>query len=604
MAALLSQVSQEYSDTVIITNHDKKIFALSDIHADIHVLLIALRDLAGVIRKKNGFGFNPDEYDQDLEILLLLDLNINEEQYVDDLNYEWITGNDSFIVIVGDIIDGNRNFETYSVNKMVNGTKMLEHQYPQIEIKILRFINALNKQAIINRGRIFKLFGNHEIMNILPRLTNSYIFESDSTDIYTGQTPSYYGGETRLITFNRHNQGFKYLLEDGCWCLLIINNYIFVHGEIIGHTLSNYEYCNNILNSNTSPREKFYEVLNYLNNDNGILWQRTFGSPNYINIRMDNPKESRDFCKLVDGKFKSLLQDRTFMTSEGKELSIDNFKVVIGHCQQHVSTLENKKNMTFTTKIHSDKIKEIYGAPAEIGSLYSVDKSNPTELSFDDKFIFGISMECPHEINNNEPRIYKVDVGSSRSFDSVIDFTGIITPRTREFPSDLLYNEKKIFFSRTPQILFIQSSNKESPEQIIKSRMRNTRIHQPRHLYEKIIEHSINPSQLSFIKSELESNNDLNRDKLQDIYDKNTIALKKLYDKHKKELEIQKKFASDFGFGNLEIYEEKEVVEPQFDPSLGIINSKKELDIESNNYKRKYIKYKKKYADLKKLHNL
>ena len=38
--------------TIISTESNKKIYAFSDIHADIHVLIIILRDLACVIRKK------------------------------------------------------------------------------------------------------------------------------------------------------------------------------------------------------------------------------------------------------------------------------------------------------------------------------------------------------------------------------------------------------------------------------------------------------------------------------------------------------------------------------------------------------------------------
>ena len=45
-----------------------RIIALSDIHGDIHSLIIALRDCARVIRKKNGF--NPLELDHEIEELL------------------------------------------------------------------------------------------------------------------------------------------------------------------------------------------------------------------------------------------------------------------------------------------------------------------------------------------------------------------------------------------------------------------------------------------------------------------------------------------------------------------------------------------------------
>ena len=66
-----------------------------------------------------------------------------DETYIDDLNYEWIPGNESYVVIIGDMIDGKRpkiNTDEEIPKIERNGRDSLEHEYPQIEIKILRFI--------------------------------------------------------------------------------------------------------------------------------------------------------------------------------------------------------------------------------------------------------------------------------------------------------------------------------------------------------------------------------------------------------------------------------------------------------------------------------
>ena len=76
----------EIDKTSITVPNNTPIYAFADISADIHLLIILLRDLAKVIRKKTG-EFDQNKLDPDLESLLLLDLNLNEVEYKDDLNY-------------------------------------------------------------------------------------------------------------------------------------------------------------------------------------------------------------------------------------------------------------------------------------------------------------------------------------------------------------------------------------------------------------------------------------------------------------------------------------------------------------------------------------
>ena len=90
--------------TEIIDPSIKRIITLSDIHADIHSFIIALRDCAQVIRKKPGFECYQDIIDKDLESLLSKDLNnaTSESEYLEDLNYEWI--DDNTYVVTGWIV--------------------------------------------------------------------------------------------------------------------------------------------------------------------------------------------------------------------------------------------------------------------------------------------------------------------------------------------------------------------------------------------------------------------------------------------------------------------------------------------------------------------
>jgi hypothetical protein len=73
-------------ETFIQTRGD--IYTFSDVHGDIDALIINLRDNAKVIQKKPGFNFDQNTRDIDLVGLLNLNLNVNENDYKNDLNYE------------------------------------------------------------------------------------------------------------------------------------------------------------------------------------------------------------------------------------------------------------------------------------------------------------------------------------------------------------------------------------------------------------------------------------------------------------------------------------------------------------------------------------
>ena len=121
------------------------IYAMGDIHGDIIPLIVCLRDCCQVIKKKASYDFKQNEVDMDM--INELKKESNDESYVSDLNYEWC-GENAYVVICGDIINNSRN----------GGTK--PQDFPFEEAKILKFINALNKQAIPLSGKIFKLIGN------------------------------------------------------------------------------------------------------------------------------------------------------------------------------------------------------------------------------------------------------------------------------------------------------------------------------------------------------------------------------------------------------------------------------------------------------------
>ena len=83
-------------------------------------------------------------------------------------------------------------------------------------------------------------------------------------------------------------------------------------------------------------------------------------------------------------------------------------------------------------------------------------------------------MECQIP-NTSLNRLYRIDVGSSRGFDDVSNKIDTWAPLTLE-------HENRFLYSKTPQILEI---NIDGTINIIKSKMRNTRIHLQRPEYER-----------------------------------------------------------------------------------------------------------------------
>ena len=469
-------------NTYIQTEPDKDIFALSDIHGDIHSLIIVLRDLAQVIRKKDGFPFDNNTYDSNLEELLNIEICNTDGAYIDDLNYEWIPGNESYIVIIGDIIDAYRG-PAWGIQK--NNSDDYEHQYPQIEIKLLRFINAINKQAVTYNGRIFKLFGNHEVLNILStNRQDEYIFPSDRTK------SNYYRGKSRDTVFHYDNEGYNLLLEDECRCLLMLNNYIFVHGQINFKNFKEFEDINNILNRSINKSE-IIKIYIYLDGEESSLWSRYYGSHTYVDKHDENI-----VCTVLNDDFISLIENNSVIPYSNSDL-----KLVVGHCIQYTSstnTTNPTKNTTFTNLESSNNIRQIISAPSE-SDYFNIQKN----------LIFGITMSCPNSARN-EHKLFRVDIGSSRGFDNENHYNNIFSSTNK------LDAEKQFIYSRTPQVLKI----KNNVEQIIKSTIKNTRIHQPRYHYESEIIN--NP----YDELKLDSGNYL---KKYLKYKKKYLELKKLY---------------------------------------------------------------------------
>ena len=470
--------------TITDITHNGRIYALSDIHGDLYSFIISLRDCAKVIKK----DINLTIVDKDIENNLIKDISNDDESYDESFGYEWC-GNNSYVVICGDMIDPNR------LNSCKRDDGHICGDYPQIEIKLLRFINNMNKKAMESGGRIIKLLGNHELMNIIGNVNLDYIYNSHLV------TENYYRGCKREDIFNVGQIGFTLLFQDGCYILIKINNTIFVHGQLpnnknIFEIDSTNIFMNNKENHLIEKLEEWKSELKEYNDNTSLLWNREWGDPNLIYARHDS-KIQEKYCT------ESIQNDLSkFMGTP----NIDKLRVVLGHCPQNSSSYHNYINTTMTHKIVQDYSSKTYSSKTI--HTDKIDMKNQDT-------IFGITMQCPKVLVNGytDFYVYHIDVGSSRGFDHDKYYKEISTSE-----SEPISIENKYLFSKTPQILSIEQFNDNDFITIIKSKMKNTRIHLPRPNYENLIK--------NMTSLKLDSGNyDIKYKKYKNKY----LKLKKLY---------------------------------------------------------------------------
>jgi len=515
-----------------------EIGTFSDVHGDIDTLITTLRDVLGVIRKKSGH--NPGgkkQRDPELDTFLNLDLNdpINQTLYSHTLNYEWVGGN-KVVVIVGDILDATR-LDRGLIPDVINlddtpykytGTETFPHYYPQIEYKILLFINGINADAKsleertgVTQGKIVKVSGNHEFMNmfadspisqkILPmKRTAPYMFPIDLENSINKikklpAKPYMTVGNveyTRFNFFEIGNPGFDALKIDFVLSYKI-GNYIFVHGQLTSdldwddHN-SITEIITKIPNNSDPDLQKFLDLnkdtldkINLrLNNGSGPLWERVWGSPigtgnegpnNRIGqksglLKANSFSVDDPFCDEVSKiivQFCSTLPDTDPHCTATNPANSKGVNVVLGHCIQSESTIRNQPSMTFIDTIGSEYVDQektqtilgshIYYGPPNMINQRTGAHYNPT--------IFGITTDC---IGTNHNHIYRVDVGTSRGFDSSIDVDYVNSTQ----PTDKINALNTLFFSRTPQALRVNLSTGNLA--ITRSKLVNTIHNVPR----------------------------------------------------------------------------------------------------------------------------
>ena len=463
----------EINYKTFISNFNSIIYGIGDIHGDIMPLIICLRDCCKVIRKKNGFNFKQHEIDNDL--ILQMEKEWDDETFQDDLNYEWC-GNNSYVVFCGDILDNVRG----PIYKKPG-------EFPFEEARIFKFINSINKQAMAQNGRLFKVLGNHDMYNLNGKVKSSY---STFVSIYAKDYEGYkQGAEGRLDYFGRGKPGAQLMGEDGAYLFLMINDFIFVHGGISSSLInvdriekinsSLMEYINddtddnNTFDTETVNDENLLTFSNEYND--GLVLDRYFG---FI-----NGKTEEEMCTTLYNRFKIICRD---MKEKQFSCNPDKMKLVIGHCNQNLITSNNNQifKSGFSRLVDNNLVSQEFIKP-----VFKGDASKETG-------IYGITVSCGDRINNtidyNNPSIFRIDVGMSRGFNLMDDNEVLI---------------EDFILSRTPQVLKIDYTNSNPETSVIKSALENTKIHLSE-LYNNPYKHKYIKYKLKYykLKEDIKSN--------------------------------------------------------------------------------------------------
>lgn len=495
-----------------LKNKKNDIITFSDIHGDIDALIVCLRDCGKVIHKP---GFDP-ELERDSELEYYLKMDINDIQYNRSLGYEWVENNSNYVVIIGDFID--------AIRERANPIELPD--YPQIELKIIHFINALNESALLQYqknfpsgsdsqvevpddcGRIFKLLGNHELINFgtfhepYKQFIRQYSFPRDIPDIQSVYTNIYYSTKNKPIEYkinhprldpiykkldyNRDNifsylsPGFKaYFETTGSGILLLINDNLFVHGGIAKNVMGNVPdlkqietYNKKILNSVNHPftEDEFLELIHSCLNP--LLETRDYYYPNGKVEIVDGNNLKGITC--VD--FKQRLKDFCIIKGDGFDIEDENvcittpehIRMFKGHCPQYI----HEEATTISSFLHEDNLIEIYTNGAE-NSYYHGPKVpiQGQKAHGSHNQHWGVTFSCDRfgdgELdpmdNKQHPQIIKVDVGMARGQDN---------PTNNDLP---------LLPYRVPQIIMIPYDN--SSLILIRSKMKTMAMHMPRTNY-------------------------------------------------------------------------------------------------------------------------
>jgi hypothetical protein len=510
---------------------DSNVFTFSDVHGDFLALITYLQDCAEVIKLSDGVDYqqmlenvkynyqinnnfahnnsNSDEYfvkvDESKissefssesgskivsEIVSEIDsvvsatkqlnqkdqllkiINDDNSEYDSIYGFEWC-GNNSLVIIIGDLIDNYRSDTVERDDRIINE-----------EIKIVLFLKKLARKAQEVGGNVITLYGNHEYMNI--KYDNTKSFFINPYDMYIDPLSRYeefVKGVNRLNFFNdfdfvldnflyeKKDESYEILRQDKL-AIYKVNNIIFVHGGItptvikliydkleadnIILNVDNFIMkINDLFNDMTTPYDQ--TIKEKVFNCGGLLWDRTLSS---------NYDQSTYCTKLFDIFILLCSYNNRITDSEKIKKCMKDMVFVIGHCTQYTFTFNLSKSNNPIIKFNTSH------SLMEITDNHHIINGKIIQTKFDNELkkkypvIFGITSTCTMIDNNNIGKIYKIDIGSSRAFDTKktsnyleSEYDKIPINDEKLIETFLLHILKQHYVSRLPQVVHFTFGN-------------------------------------------------------------------------------------------------------------------------------------------------
>jgi hypothetical protein len=289
---------------IYLDENIKNIFVIGDIHGDFYAFKQVLELTKCVtfndIDMKNIFQFNSTQ-----DFLILKD-------GCDLYNCEWNEEmRNIYIVFAGDLVDRCRNISHGGCINTVNDENC--------DLKILKLIFDLDKQAKKYNSRVLMVLGNHEILN----LDSDFRYVSFK-GLYKNLNP--------LQKIDRVKEMCELFQEniDNVYGILQINNFIIVHGGI------NYTFFDDeIFDKELNNIEKFNSLLrDFINNKSSSILFNNINSPFWDRALGLNTITNHENCKQIFENNILKIDEENFK----------NLKIIVAHCPQFL----NDKSINLT----------------------------------------------------------------------------------------------------------------------------------------------------------------------------------------------------------------------------------------------------------------
>lgn len=400
--------SIKYND---IYPHHERVYAIGDIHGDLEAFMVLMEEVCKVCK------FNCKIRD-----------NKNIESH-NDIEFKWI-GKNSYVVLVGDTIDRKREG---SIEK----DGLLVGEIPNEEIILINLINRIALAANNEGGKLIKLLGNHEIMN----LYSNFNYVSDNT------LKENRGHYNRSNIIGPNGDLANKIIKCGTLGIVKIGDWIFVHGGLLPALVSSVKetgVTNFIHKSNSLARKIFLNKLTDLNSKDKKLVKYYFIENNIKKRKLDDYNNEEEYTQ---AEIESLYKERDSMLNE-RRLSIDNYggikvpisemcsalrhtfkllgypdnqNIVVAHSVQLERGLFKRSNTdpgyvsgyVYKNLESQDNKRLVYIGPGEKYTTKLL-KNNINNV-----FPHGLNFECPHNSSNNKlGQLWRIDTGVSRGFDN------------------------------------------------------------------------------------------------------------------------------------------------------------------------------------------